>query len=54
MIRTSYWSSSKFASWIRGEEKSFALEWGEWDKYYDDEDTEKLIKLIKIRHSLWT
>jgi len=34
--RTHYWSSSKFASWIRGEEKPFALEWGAWEEYYDD------------------
>jgi hypothetical protein len=34
--RFSYWSSSKFSDWIRGEKKPFALEWGEWDKYYDD------------------
>jgi hypothetical protein len=38
MLRTRvhYWSSSKFADWIRGEKKPFALEWGEWDKYYND------------------
>ena len=26
----------------------------EMEKNYDDEDTEKLIELIKIRQSLWT
>ena len=38
MLRTRvrYWSSSKFADWIRGEKKPFALELGEWDKYYND------------------
>lgn len=34
--RTNYWSSSKFAEWILGEKKPFALEWGAWDTYYDD------------------
>jgi len=34
--RIHYWSSSKLADWIRGEKKPFALEWGAWDKYYDD------------------
>lgn len=28
--RINYWSCSKFANWIRGEDKPFALEWGEW------------------------
>jgi hypothetical protein len=38
MLRTRihYWSSSKFAEWVLGEKKPFALEWGEWDRYYDD------------------
>jgi hypothetical protein len=34
--RINYWSSSRLSDWIRGEKKPFALEWGEWDKYYDD------------------
>jgi hypothetical protein len=34
--RFSYWSSSKFADFILGEKKPLVLEWGEWDKYYDD------------------
>lgn len=35
--RIHYWSSSKFANWIRGEDKPMALEWGEWDKWYDEQ-----------------
>lgn len=27
------WNCSKFADWIRGEKKPYALEWGEWDKW---------------------
>lgn len=34
--RFSYWSSSKFSDWIRGEKKPYALEWEQWDRYYDD------------------
>lgn len=38
MLRTRihYWSSSKLADFIRGEKKPFALEWEQWDRYYDD------------------
>jgi hypothetical protein len=35
--RIHYWSCSKFANWIRGENKPVALEWGEWDKWYDEQ-----------------
>jgi hypothetical protein len=31
--RTHYWTCSKFADWIRGEKKPFALEWGQWDEW---------------------
>jgi len=27
------WNCSKFADWIRGEKKPYALEWGAWYKY---------------------
>jgi hypothetical protein len=35
--RIHYWSCSKFANWIRGENKPVALEWGEWDEWYDEQ-----------------
>lgn len=35
--RIHYWSCSKFANWIRGDKKPFALEWNEWDKWHDDQ-----------------
>jgi hypothetical protein len=31
--RINYWSCSKFADWIRGTPKPFALEWGEWNNW---------------------
>ena len=34
--RIDYWSCSKFADWIRGTPKPFALEWGAWDTWRDD------------------
>lgn len=34
--RLNHWTCSKFADYVRGEKKPFALEWGEWDRYYDD------------------
>lgn len=29
-----YWTCSKFADWIRGTSKPFALEWDQWDEWY--------------------
>ena len=31
--RINYWSCSKFADFIRGEKKPYALEWGKWDEW---------------------
>lgn len=43
MIKTriNYWSCSKFADWIRGEKKPFALQWHEWDEWEDNQKTNK-------------
>lgn len=35
--RVHYWSSSKIANWIRGENKPYALEWDEWDKWHNNQ-----------------
>ena len=32
--RLDYWSCSKFANWIRGSEKPWALEWHDWDEWH--------------------
>ena len=32
--RIDHWSCSKFANWIRGSEKPWALEWHDWDKWH--------------------
>lgn len=32
--RVHYWNCSKFANWIRGEDKPYALEWGEWSRWH--------------------
>ena len=34
--RIDYWSCSKFADWIRGTPKPFALEWGAWDIWHEE------------------
>lgn len=34
--RIDYWSCSKFADWIRGTPKPFALEWGAWDTWHEE------------------
>lgn len=54
MIRTRfrYWSCSKFANFIRGEKKPFALEWDEWDKYYDDLQKRKPWRYWMTEHLL--
>ena len=32
--RMDYWTCSKFADWIRGTSKPFALEWDQWDEWH--------------------
>lgn len=34
--RINYWSCSKFANWIRGTSKPFALEWEAWDIWHEE------------------
>lgn len=34
--RMDYWSCSKFADWIRGTPKPFALEWEAWDDWHEE------------------
>jgi len=34
--RLNYWSCSKFADWIRGTSKPFALEWEAWDTWHEE------------------
>jgi len=33
---TSYWSCSKFADWLRGTPKPYALEWDAWDEWREE------------------
>ncbi len=35
-IHSNYWSCSKFADWLRGTKKPFALGWDEWDEWRED------------------
>jgi len=35
-MRLHYWACSKFADWVRGTQKPYSLEWGEWDKWHED------------------
>lgn len=34
--RIYYWTCSKFADWIRGTSKPYALEWEAWDTWHDE------------------
>ena len=36
-FRIHYWSCSKFANWIRGEDKPHALEWGKWIEWKNEQ-----------------
>lgn len=42
--RINYWSCSKFADWIRGTSKPFALEWGAWDKWHEKAKTKHPVR----------
>lgn len=42
--RINYWSCSKFADWIRGEDKPLALEWGKWDEWHGEVGKKKPIR----------
>ena len=42
--RYNYWTCSKFADWIRGEKKPFALEWGKWDEWKEEQKQKRPIR----------
>lgn len=42
--RIHYWSCSKFADFIRGEKKPFALEWGKWDEWKKEQQKKRPIR----------
>lgn len=39
--RIHYWSCSKFADWIRGESKPYALEWDKWEEWEKDQKKQR-------------
>lgn len=42
--RIHYWSSSRLANWIRGENKPYALEWNKWDEWHNNQKTQRPIR----------
>lgn len=42
--RINYWTCSKFADFVRGEKKPFALEWGAWDEWREKQKKERPIR----------
>ena len=42
--RFNYWNCSKIANYIRGENKPYALEWGEWDKWHKEQKSKRPIR----------
>lgn len=43
-FRIHYWSCSKFANWIRGEDKPYALEWGQWDEWEKEQKKKRPLR----------
>ena len=42
--RINYWSCSKFADFIRGEKKPYALEWGKWDEWNQEQKKKRPVR----------
>jgi len=42
--RMNYWSCSRFADFIRGEKKPFALEWGKWEEWKKEQKKKRPIR----------
>ena len=42
--RFNYWTCSKFADFVRGEKKPFALEWGAWDEWKEEQKKNRPIR----------
>ena len=42
--RFNYWTCSKFADFVRGEKKPFALEWGAWDEWKEEQKKKRPIR----------
>jgi len=42
--RMNYWNCSRFANFIRGEKKPFALEWGKWDEWKKEQQKKRPIR----------
>ena len=43
-FRIHYWNCSKFANWIRGEHKPYALEWDQWDKWENEQKKKRPLR----------
>ena len=43
-FRKYYWSSSKLANWIRGEDKPYALEWHKWEEWHKEQKQKRPIR----------
>ena len=42
--RVHYWNCSKFANWIRGEDKPLVLEWGQWGEWKKEQEKKRPIR----------
>ena len=42
--RIHYWNCSRFADFIRGEKKPFALQWGKWDEWKKEQRKKRPIR----------
>jgi hypothetical protein len=44
--RLNYWSCSRFANWVRGEDKPLALEWHKWEEWSRDVSARRPIRFF--------
>lgn len=42
--RVHYWNCSKFANWVRGEDKPLVLEWGQWGEWKKEQEKKRPIR----------
>jgi hypothetical protein len=50
--RINYWSCSRFADWVRGEKKPYALGWDEWDEWRDEVSKRRPVRFFLAEKGL--
>jgi hypothetical protein len=50
--RINHWSCSRFADWVRGEKKPYALGWDEWDDWRDEVSKRRPVRFFLAERGL--